>query len=79
MKIKLSATFEGKCSICKKEKVVFTAGDEDTGKTVTVCRDCSNSLGDMKTSDVIEKYGTDDKKAFKEEGVSYSGKFPRAG
>ena len=75
MKIKLSATFEGKCSICKKDKIVFTAGDEDSGKTVTVCRDCANKLGDMKTSEVIEKYGSEDKKAFEGEGFSVSGKF----
>jgi len=75
VKIKLSATFEGKCSICKKEKVVFTAGDEDTGKIVTVCKECADKLGKMKTSEVIEKYGSEDKKAFEGEGFSVSGKF----
>jgi len=66
MKIKLSATFEGKCSICKKEATVFTAGDEDTKKTVTVCKECSEKLGNMKTSEVIKKFGKKDKNAFKE-------------
>lgn len=68
MKIKLSATFEGKCDICGKEGIVFTAGDEDTGKAVTVCRECAEKLGDMQLSDAIEKYGHEDKKAF-EEGI----------
>jgi transcription elongation factor Elf1 len=68
MKIKLSATFEGKCDICGKRTVVFTAGDEDTKKTVTICKECSDKLGSMHTSEVIEKYGKIDEKAF-EEGI----------
>lgn len=66
MKIKLSATFEGKCDICGREAVVFTAGDEDTKMTVTVCDDCSKRLGDKKTSDVIQEYGHLDEESFKE-------------
>jgi len=68
MKIKLSATFEGKCDICSKEGIVFTAGDEDTKKAVTVCKECSDKLSDMHTSEVIEKYGKVDEKPF-EKGV----------
>ncbi len=68
MKIKLSATFEGKCSICKRNAIVFTAGDEDTHKVVTVCRDCANRLGTEVTSQVIEEYGKKDDVAF-EEGI----------
>lgn len=68
MKIKLSATFEGKCSICKKERIVFTAGDEDTHKVVTVCKDCADRLGTEATSQVIEEYGKKDDTAF-EEGI----------
>lgn len=68
MKIKLSATFEGKCSICGKESVVFTTGDEDTKKTVTVCKKCVDNMGEMQTSEVIEKYGKKDEKPF-EEGI----------
>lgn len=68
MKIKLSATFEGKCSLCGKETTVFTAGDEDTKRAVTICKECSDKLGEMQTADVIEKYGTVDEKVF-EEGV----------
>ncbi len=64
MKIKFSATFEGKCSICKKKGTVFNAGDEDTKKTVTVCRDCANQLGSAQVSDVIEKYGKEDRESF---------------
>jgi transcription elongation factor Elf1 len=68
MKIKLSATFEGKCDICGREAVVFTAGDEDTKKAVTICKECSDKLGSTQTSEVIEKYGKVDEKTF-EEGV----------
>lgn len=68
MKIKLSATFEGKCSICGKETVVFMAGDEDTKKTVNVCKECAEKLGEMKTYDVIEEFGEKNEKAF-EEGI----------
>ena len=68
MKIKLSATFEGKCDLCKKKGIVFTAGDEDTKKAVTICKGCSEKLGKMQTSEVIEKYGKVDEKVF-ENGV----------
>lgn len=65
MKIKLSATFEGKCSVCGKESVVFSAGDEESKKTVTICKECSEKLGDMQTSEAIEKFGKVDEDAFK--------------
>ncbi len=65
MKVKISATFVGKCMLCGKEAVVFTAGDEDTKKVVTICEGCSKSLGDMQTSDVVEKYGKVDDEPFK--------------
>lgn len=65
MKIKLSATFEGKCSICKKDAIVFTAGDEDTHNVVTVCKECSDRLGTESLSQVIEEYGKKDDSAFK--------------
>ena len=68
MKIKISATFEGKCSICGKESVSFTAGDEDTKKAVTICKKCSEKMGKMQLSEAIEKYGKPDEKAF-EKGV----------
>jgi len=77
MKIKLSATFEGKCDICSKKAIVFTAGDEDTKKAVTICKECSDKLGSMHTSEVIEKYGKADEKAF-EEGIKIEKK-PQAG
>lgn len=66
MEVKISATFEGRCSICKKKTNVFTAGDEDTHKTVTVCKKCADNLGDKLVSEVIEEYGTKDDEAFKE-------------
>jgi len=64
MKIKLSATFEGKCSVCGNEAVVFTAGDEDTKKIVTVCKGCADSFGSTPTSEIIEKYGKVDEQPF---------------
>ncbi len=73
MKIKISATFEGKCSLCKKKKIVFTAGDEDTHKAVTICKECSDKMGSESVSDVIEKFGKKDEDVFKP-GVKYEGK-----
>jgi len=64
VKIKLSATFEGKCDICGKDTIVFTAGDEETKKVVTICKEDADKLGTMPTSDVIEKYGKVDEKPF---------------
>ncbi len=77
MKIKLSATFEGKCDICKNKSVVFTAGDEDTKKAVTICKECANKLGEETTAQVIEEHGHKDKSVF-EEGVKVE-KSPTAG
>ncbi len=68
MKIKLSATFEGKCDVCSKKGLVFTAGDEDTHKAVTICKSCSDKMGNKPTSEVIDQYGKKDNEAF-EEGV----------
>lgn len=65
MKVKISATFEGKCSICKKETMVFIAGDEDAKKAVTICKGCADKLSNMKTSEVIEKFGKVEEEAFK--------------
>jgi predicted nucleic acid-binding Zn ribbon protein len=64
MKIKLSATFEGKCDLCGKNTKVFTVGDEDTKKVLTICKECSEKLGEMLTSEAIEKYGHKDEKPF---------------
>jgi len=77
MKIKLSATFEGNCDICGKDGLVFSAGDEETGRTVTICKECSNKMSDMHLSEAIEKYGHDDKTAF-EGGVKIDKKYPAA-
>jgi transcription elongation factor Elf1 len=73
MKIKLSATFEGKCLVCGEDKTVFSAGDEDTKKVVTICGDCAKSIGDVPTSEIIEKYGKVDGEAFKKDGMSIKG------
>lgn len=73
MKIKLSATFESRCVVCGKNKIVFSAGDEDTKKVVTICEDCTKNIGDVPTSEVIEKYGKVDGEAFSKEGMSIKG------
>jgi hypothetical protein len=65
MKIKVSAVFEGKCDICGKvKKRVFSTGDEDSGRVVSICEDCSAKNPGMMTSDAIEKYGHEDKSSF---------------
>jgi hypothetical protein len=73
MKIKISATFEGKCMRCNCDKVVFSAGDEDSKKVVTLCQDCANELGTASTSDVIEKFGKCDDDAFCGSGIEVRG------
>jgi len=73
MKIKISATFEGKCDVCNEEKVVFTAGDEDTKRTVTICKDCASENAGLQISDVVEKYGHADAAAFSGDAVSIRG------
>ena len=73
MRIKMSATFEGRCTICGREVVVFTVGDEDTKRAVSVCRECADGMGDTQISEVIEKYGQRDEKSF-ESGVKIQGK-----
>jgi hypothetical protein len=65
MKIKISATYEGVCDLCNKQKTVFSAGDEDSKKVVTICKDCVDKLSNVQTSDVIDRYGKKDKEAFK--------------
>lgn len=74
MKIKLSAVFEGKCDICGKQKNdVFSAGDEDTGRVVSICKQCSEENPGLMLSDAIEKYGHEEKAAF-EEGIRFEKK-----
>lgn len=77
MNIKISATYEGKCDVCKKKKIVFTAGDEDTHMTATICKNCSAEMGSEPVSALIEKFGKKDDSSFKP-GVRYEGK-PKAG
>jgi ribosome-binding protein aMBF1 (putative translation factor) len=64
MKIKISATFIGKCSVCGKTTKVFSAGDEDSGKVVNVCEDCARKFGETKTSEMIEEFGEENREAF---------------
>jgi len=63
MKIKISATFIGKCSVCGKTTKVFSAGDEDSGKVVNVCEDCARKFDETKTSEMIEEFGEEDREA----------------
>ncbi len=73
MKIKLSPTYEGKCMICGKDKIVFSAGDEETKKIVTICKDCAKEIGDVPTSEVIEKHGQVNEEAFSAQGMQIKG------
>ena len=73
MKIKISATFEGKCDLCGDEKAVFTAGDEDTHKAVTICKDCAALNAGMQTSEVVDKYGHVDETLFTGDAISIRG------
>lgn len=68
MNIKISATFEGKCSLCGKETIVFSAGNEDTKKVITVCKECVDKLGNMSLEDAVENFGVKDEKVF-EKGI----------
>ncbi len=64
MKIKISATFYGKCSICGKEGLVFKVGDEDTKRVVTICEECVKKYGEVKVSDIIDEFGEKDEESF---------------
>jgi len=59
--------------MCGKNKIVFSAGDEDTKKVVTICEDCAKEIGDVPTSEVVEKYGKADESAFTEQGMIIKG------
>ncbi len=73
MKIKISATFEGKCSLCGEDSVVFTVGDEETKRAVTVCKACADRYSDMTTEEMVEKHGTIDEAPF-QPAVKFEGK-----
>ncbi len=62
MKLRPSLPFEGKCDICGEEKMVYTIGDEDTKKIVTLCKDCASKYSD---EEIFEKFGHEDKEIFK--------------
>lgn len=64
MRIKISATFFGKCEICGREEKVFKVGDEDTKKTLTLCEDCVKKFKDKKVGDMVEEFGKKDEKSF---------------
>ncbi len=68
MPVKISATFEGKCSICGKKAIVFTAGDDASHKAVTICKDCADGMGDRSLEDVVKEHGKKDEDAF-DEGI----------
>lgn len=59
--------------ICCKDKVVFSAGDEDTKKVVTICEDCAKGLGNTPTSEVIDKYGKSAEKSAFSDGMQITG------
>lgn len=68
MSLKISATYEGKCDLCGKKATVFSLGDEDSKKVLTICKECCEKLGAMKAEDAVEEYGHKDEQAF-ERGI----------
>jgi len=64
VKIKISATFYGKCDICGKEGLAFKVGDEETKKVVTICEECVKKYGNNRASEMIEKFGVKDEESF---------------
>jgi hypothetical protein len=73
IKVKISATFHGKCDLCNEESDVVRFGDEDTKKVVTICRQCSKTITETRPDELIVKYGKLDDKPF-EQGVKIEGK-----
>lgn len=63
-KIMISLKHPGKCSVCKKKRVVVTFGDTKTRKVAYVCEECSKKIN-MKTSTFVKKYGKKDEEPFK--------------
>lgn len=77
MNVKFSAKFDGKCDLCKKNGRVFTLGDEDTKKAVTICEICVKEGTITSPVELIEKHGKVNDEAFKP-AVRYERK-PTAG
>lgn len=70
MKVKFSPKFQHTCDICKKKSIVFTMGDEDSKRTVTICQKCVQTIGISDPAELIEKHGKVDEESFKS-GVRY--------
>lgn len=68
MRYKVSATFFGKCDICKREDLVFKVGEEESKTIVTICQKCVEVYKDNKISEMLEKFGKNDEESF-ERGI----------
>jgi protein-arginine kinase activator protein McsA len=64
VRIKISATFYGKCDICGKEGLVFKVGDEETKRVVIICEDCAKKYSSTKVSEIIDEFGRKDEESF---------------
>jgi len=64
VKVKISATFYGKCDICENEGIVFKVGDEDTKRVVIICEKCVEKYKNNKVSEIIEEFGKKDEESF---------------
>jgi transcription elongation factor Elf1 len=64
VKIKISATFYGKCDICGKEGLVFKVGDEETKRVVIICEDCVKKYSSTKVGEIIDEFGRKDEESF---------------
>lgn len=71
MKIKFSAKYKGRCSVCKKEEItVFKIGDEESKHAAVICEDCVTKGEITDPEDFVKRFGEKDDESFTE-GVKY--------
>lgn len=73
MKVKFSPKFKHVCDICGKEGTVFTLGDEESKRAVTICESCINDGKITDPAELIERHGKVKEEPFKP-GVRYERK-----
>ncbi len=73
MKEKVSGTYQGKCDLCSNVDLVFTIGDEESKKVVTICKSCVDKNAGKTIDDMIDEHGVVDETPF-QPGVKIEGK-----
>lgn len=63
MAILMSMKHPGICSVCGKDAIVVTFGDDKTRKVAYICEACSKKLK-MKTDGFVKKYGKKNEEPF---------------